>query len=397
MSERGRAPAAAGRAGCSLAVDARALRASGLGRYLREVLAAVLADQRFGRVVLLGEPRELEEFLSELPEASPGVELRPYRGDIYSARSQAEWLALRAGGLRTDVTFFPHFDTPQLGLAPRSVITVHDLTPIRVREGFSPARRLAAGVLIRRALSRAERVITGSEHARRDLESFLPEARGKIEVIPHGAVSGSVRAGVEEEACAETLRPYLLCVGNRKPHKNLLAAVETLARLRVERPELRLVFAGRVYPGWEEVRRRARELGVEGALVDLGEVTDAMLAALYRGCEAFLFPSLYEGFGLPVLEAMHHGAPVVTSDRASLLEVAGGAAVALDPFDHAGMADAVRRLLDDASFRRDLVRRGRDQAARYSWQRAAQRTADVLYRTASPAASAARELSRALG
>lgn len=368
------APAAA-----SVLVDARGIFTSGIGRYLREVLGVVLEDPRFGRVRLLGDPGALRDFRGSAARPEK-VEVQPYPFGFYSPRAQAGWLRLRAsGGGRADVAFFPHYDVPCFALPERSVVTVHDLIHFRVPEAFPRWRRLGAGVLLGRGVSGAARVIAVSEATRADLVERFPSAAAKVAVIPNGvspdfAEPGAGAAGVEG--------PYLLCVGNRKPHKNLAGAVETLARLVPARPDLRLVVVGESYPGWSAVLERAEALGVRGRVVELSGVDDAALRRLYAGCEALLFLSLYEGFGLPVLEAMACGAPVVASDRSSLPEVVGDAGVLVDPHDHAAAADAVLRLAAGGALRAELVRRGRARAAAFTWRRAGRATADLLYRVA---------------
>lgn len=375
-------PAAAPAGGASVLVDARFIYTSGIGRYLREVLQVVFADPRFGRIRLLGDPDALGEFCGAVAE--PGrTEVHAYPTGFYSPRAQAAWLRLRATGrCDSDVAFFPHYDTPLLALPRRSVVTVQDLIHFKVPSAFPLWRRLAAGVLLRRAVEGAGQVLVTSESTRRDLVERFPGCGAKVGVVPLG-VSPFFAAPADAPGGAEWIGgPYLLCVGNRKPHKNLAAAVETLALLRDEAPELRLAIVGEVYRGWDEVLRRAGELGVRDRVVEVEGASDAELRSLYAGCEALLFPSLYEGFGLPALEAMAAGAPVVASDRSSLPEVVGDAGLLASPEDPAAMADAVRRIRRDPGLRARLVKRGRERAAAYTWERSARAVADVLLRVA---------------
>lgn len=374
----------------SVVVDARVLQSSGLGRYLREVLAELFDDRRFGEITLLGDRRELQDYVSR-HEAGRRIRLVAYPTGAYSPRVQGAWLCIRRS-VRADVAFFPHYDVPIAGLPRRSVITVHDLIHYQVPEAFPWWRRAPGGLLLRRAVGAAARVIVVSEATRRDLCARLPVARGKTAVVPNG-VSELFRAPATEAADTnvDRLRPFVLCVGNRKPHKNLAAAVEAIALARPHDPALRLVIAGRRSPHWDDVLRGAEELGVAAAIVDLGEVGDSELRSLYRACEALLFPSLYEGFGLPVIEAMAAGAPVIASDRASIPEVVGGAGILIDPRDPAGMARALGSLRDDPEMRRDLVRRGRERAREFSWERAARATLDILYNVAGESSDASRK------
>lgn len=362
----------------SLVVDARALHASGIGRYLRELLARIIPDRRFGRLLLLGDVEELAAFAAPFG-AGERVVLRAYPTAFYAPAVQLAWLRLLLRGeVRADVYFFPHYDAPLL-LPPRSVVTVQDLIHFRVPEAFPATKRAAAGLLLRRVASRARRILVSSSSTRTDLVERLPRSASRIEVIPLG-VGGAMPDPLPADSGCLPKVPFLLCVGNRKRHKNLRAAVETLALLREALPDLRLVVAGRSFPEWQAVVRRARELGVGDRLEEREGASDAELGALYRGAEALLFPSYYEGFGLPLLEAMAAGCPVIASRRASIPEVVGEAALLVHPDDHRAMADAVLRLHRDPALRSELIRRGRDRAAQLPWERTARETADLLFR-----------------
>jgi glycosyltransferase involved in cell wall biosynthesis len=371
-------------AGPRVVVDARALHGSGIGRYLREVLGALLVDTRFGEVALLGNPGELADFVAERGTSMP-VRIEAHRGAFYTPRAQLSWRSLRLRGRTAgDVAFFPHYDAPLLGLPRRSVVAVQDLTHFKLPEAFAAWKRAGAGVLFESVVRSAARVVVSSASTRTDLLERVPSAAGRVEIIPLG-VGASFRACRRGECatCDRTwaLRPYLLCVGNRKPHKNLGAAVGALARLLPERPDLKLVIAGSRFAARDEVDAHAAALGIRHAVLEQSDITDAELRCLYTHAEALLFPSLYEGFGLPLLEAMACGAPVVASNRASIPEVVGDAGLLVDPTDPEAMAGAVRRLREDTALCAALVERGRERAASLSWAETARRTLDVLYAT----------------
>jgi alpha-1,3-rhamnosyl/mannosyltransferase len=256
---------------------------------------------------------------------------------------------------------------------------------------FPAWKRALGGVVLRAAVSRARRVVADSRFTRDDLAARFPAAAPRMEVV-HLGVGGDITARAPSQAAlrrAAELAPFLLVVGNQKPHKNLRAAVEVLAALRPEWPELRLVVAGKRYPGADDLAEHARALGVDGALREVGAVDDDHLRALYGRAECLLFPSRFEGFGLPVLEAMACGLPVVASNRAAIPEAVGDAGLLVDPEDTAAMADSVRRLREPA-LRAEMVRRGRARAASLPWAATAARTADLLCAVAGGARGAAR-------
>ena len=361
-------------------VDARALHVSGLGRYLREILAALFADSRFGRITLLGRPRELRDHCDSAMD-SGRVRIYPYAHPFYSPRAQIAWLALASRGrVAADVAFFPHYDAPLVGMPRRSVVTVHDLIHLKVAEAYPATKRFMAAAMIDRVVSRAGRVVTISEATKLDVLARVPGAAAKLRVIPQGVDSAHWSTGGESgvDRGASAAAPYLLCVGNRKRHKNLVAAVETLARLRPSSPDLRLVIVGKSFPDSDGVRERALQLGVGEAVEERAEVGDGELRRLYQECEVLLFPSLYEGFGLPVLEAMASGAPVVASNRASIPEIVADAGLLADPDDHEALALAVRRIREEPGLRSALVARGRERARQFEWRMTRQSTVDLL-------------------
>jgi len=368
-----------------IVVDARALHNSGIGRYLREVLAALLDDLRFREVVLLGDPDDLGAFVAGRGAPVP-VRIEEHRGAFYTPRAQLSWQRLRRQGrIGADIAFFPHYDAPLLGLPARSVVAIQDLTHFCVPDAFPAWKRAGAGMLFDQVVRSATCVITSSESTRADLIKRIPASAAKVEIIPLG-VGESFRACRPGEcaSCASNraLRPYLLCVGNRKPHKNLRAAVEVLARLLPEWPGLRLVLAGARFEEHDEVDARAAALGVDHAVVARSAVSDDELRCLYSNAEALLFPSLYEGFGLPPLEAMACGTPVVASNRASIPEVVAEAGALLDPSDSDAMAAAVQRIRDDGAWRAMLVERGLARAKGLRWADTARQTIDLLLATA---------------
>jgi len=257
------------------------------------------------------------------------------------------------------------------------VVTVHDLIYARYPEAHAGIRSLGMRVLVPLAVRRADRVIADSQSTRDDLVSLLAVARGRVDVVPLGL--GAVKrvdAPPESEVRARFGlgdRQVLLTLSARRPHKNLLALIGALARIPAERRPL-LLLPG--YPTWhdEQLRAHAAQLGVVDDVRMLGWLSGPDIEGLWGLASAFVFPSLYEGFGLPVLEAMARGVPVACSDAASLPEVAGDAALLFDGHDESAIAAAVQRLLGDPEEAERLRVAGRARAAEFTWQRTAQLT-----------------------
>lgn len=366
-----------GRKSLDMVVDARPLYASGLGRYIRSILSRLLLDGRFSSFTLLGDPDEIQDF-ARTNFASDRIHAIDYPIAYYSPRIQLAWMALRARKrIQGDVVFLPHYDVPLVGLPAASVVTVHDLIHFRLPEVFPGWKPKAASLLLRRAVSQAQRVIAVSESTRVDLVERYPDAGSKVTVIPNG-VDPSFRATPEGRAASSDHR-FLLCVGNRKPHKNQVAAVEVLAQLKPSFPDLRLVIAGAPFEGSEEIIDLAAARGVLHAVDLIDHAEEAELLRLYQMCEVLLIPSLYEGFGLPALEAMACGTPVIASNRSSLPEVVGDAGFLVDPHDYHSMTERTRDLLTNPGLRSELSRRGVERSRDFSWDRTAIRTAEVLH------------------
>jgi glycosyltransferase involved in cell wall biosynthesis len=259
----------------------------------------------------------------------------------------------------------------------RQVVTIHDISPIEHPEWFTPRFAAWYQYLLPRLARQARRVITVSAFTRgRIIERMdIPEA--KVIAIPHG-VSPEFQplpvARIEATRSAYGLTsPYLLAVGSLQPRKNLHRLLRVWRQLDVRAP-ISLVIVGSHGPGFRDIRLDA----ASGNLRLLAGVPDADLPALYAGALGFVQPSLYEGFGLPVLEAMACGAPVVMSGTSALPEVGGGVALSMDPYDERSMREAIQRLVEDDRWRERASEMGRARSSQFTWERTADLTWNVL-------------------
>lgn len=284
---------------------------------------------------------------------------------------------------RPDVTFVPAHTLP-LAFPGPAVVTVHDLGYIYFPEAHTGFSRRYLDWTTRYSARRATRIIADSLATARDLSAHYGVSQNRIAVVYPGVDTALAR--VTDPARLASVRAryklpdvYLLFVGTLQPRKNVARLVRSFARWRREsgRADVGLVLAGQqgwlFDPRWTE--------GVEGVHLT-GYVDDADVAALYSGALALLFPSLHEGFGFPVLEAMRCETPVITSNTSSLPEVAGEAALLVNPRDEAAIAQAIERVVRDAALRTTLIARGAEQVARFSWPRAAEQTLHVLEQAA---------------
>jgi glycosyltransferase involved in cell wall biosynthesis len=259
---------------------------------------------------------------------------------------------------------------PIRGRVPR-VVTVHDLSYLKHPEAHFGLRALGMRLLVPAAARRSRRVIVPSQSTRDDVVRHLRLNPSKVDVVPNavGHPPGAPRRSrdrVRADLDAGE-RSILLTVSAKRPHKNLMRLLGALTRIPRERRPL-LVLPGYPTPHEVELRSRAAQLGLGRDVRFLGWISDEELEDLYRASDCFVFPSLHEGFGLPVLEAMARGLPVATSHRSSLAEVAGDAALLFDPDDEASVAAAIERLLTDPDLVVRLVAAGPPQAARFTWE-----------------------------
>jgi glycosyltransferase involved in cell wall biosynthesis len=351
-----------------IAIDARKLHDYGIGTYVRNLIRQLARQDSTNEYVLVCGPSDCAA-AKALGENFRAV---PDRSRPYSIREQISVpLDLRREGI--DLFHAPHYVLPPL-VHCRSVVTIHDCIHLMFPQ-YLP-NRLAwayARTLMWAATHRSDRVLTVSETSKRDILRFFDIPPEKIEVIYNGIDERFWTAPPEEEVVRVRERfqltdPFLLYAGNIKPHKNLERLIEAFHRLRQDGcPELKLLIIGDEISKYAALRHAVHRHHLHKHVRFLGFVSTDMLAVLYRLAAVFVFPSLYEGFGLPPLEAMASGTPVVTSNVSSLPEVAGDAALLVDPGDPDAIAAGIRMVLTDGALRETLRARGLARARLFSW------------------------------
>jgi len=352
-----------------IAIDARMIEFSGIGTYLRnllEELAGIESEFQFE----VGCPRS--ELISRLPATK--FHWTRTKACIYGVKEQWEILRLARGA---DLLHCPHYNVPYF-YGGRLVVTIHDLSHLMFPQ-FLPHRPawLYARVMLGAAAKKARNIITDSEFSKQSIQERLGVPEQKIRVI-HPGLSPWLIPGPNPVDLASLRRmgvtlPYALFVGLLKPHKNVGRLIGAFARLPAERRKgTQLVIAGKKDADYPALQRLARELAVDQQVIFTGHVSRDDLVALYAGAALFALPSLNEGFGLPALEAMAYGVPVVASNCSSLPEVVGEAGLLVDPRDEDAIAGALERLWADQALRRRLGEFGRERAGRFSARKAAQ-------------------------
>ena len=360
-----------------IGIDARKYGDFGIGTYIRNLASAFdrQGEHRFTYIVAPGDaPRVSQTHRGNtLVNSSGKYSLR----ELVSVSGQANRAEL-------DLFHEPHYTLP-LGLRMRSVVTIHDVIHLRFPEYFSPLQRTYAKMMISHAARASDAVIVDSAFAGSELRRYVTIPESKIRVIPLG-VSGAYAPEATGESAAEFRRrygidgPFLLYVGSLKPHKNVALLIRALAQSGDR--EIRLVCAGEDINADRAHAAAIGRAGVAHRIRGLGWLPEDELPGAYRAATALVLPSLYEGFGLPALEAMACGTPVISSNAASLPEVTGGAALAFSPASEGELAEAIRTVAADASLRASLREKGLRRAAQFTWQRCAEETLN-LYGTLS--------------
>lgn len=361
-------------------IDARKVHDFGIGTYIRNLVRGLAEIDGENRYVLLVH-RDGREAFADLP---PNFGTVLERSPVYSLRELIS-LSWRIHRSKLDLYHSTHYVLPGLVNCP-VVATIHDIIHLLYPE-YLPNRLalLYAQRMISHTLHRADRVIAVSRNTKSDLLSHFDVDGQKIEVIPNG-VEEVYRRPLQRDEIDRRLhrlgitRPYLLFVGNPKPHKNLDNVIKAYAQALKQAPfDGPLVCVG-PRPGAEmKILQRAQQLGIADRIRLVGHVESEALPALYQGAELFLYPTLYEGFGLPVVEAMASGVAVITSNTSALKEVAEGYAYLVDPLDVPGIATGIAQCMADPERRRSLAELGSKRARDFRWRRAAAATLSLYY------------------
>lgn len=346
-------------------LDCRMAGWSGIGRYTEGLVHALVG---------------LPGLKSVLVHDSAHEPVIPASGTVHHVAATKPPLSVRGmyelgsiiGRERPDIVHCLHFPTPLPARTPL-VVTLHDLTPLVVPEVMpSPVRRNVYLRLNRRAARVADAIVVPSKHTEADVLRILTSAASKTHAILEAVddFSGGSIGPMPEGLLSEHER-YVFSMGNTKPHKNIPVLLAAFSLLAERNDDLVLLLAGREPGGYLASQT---PVGLRSRVRFTGPISDEQLRAVYTGAEVFAFPSRYEGFGLPPLEAMALGTPVVTSNAASLPEVVDGAALMVEPDDPGALAGAIARVLEDPELASRLKQAGKQRAAELSWRATAEAT-----------------------
>jgi glycosyltransferase involved in cell wall biosynthesis len=368
-----------------IAIDytSAARQRAGIGRYTRSLIRALSLQDHTNSYALF-VPRDAQSL--DDTRAFP-QNFRVVRAPLNERYMVAMWQRARVplpiewftGA--SDVFYSPDFVLPPTR-ARRKILTIHDLSFKRHPETAVPNLKWYLDEAVPRAIRRADLILADSDATRRDVMEFFHVPAARVQTLYSGCEAFFQRVTDTNElqrvrAKYQLSKPFILNVGTIEPRKNLVRLIEAFAKLKPRR-DFELVIAGA--RGWmyDEIYQAPQKFGVSAQVRFIGFTPDADLPALYSAAELFVYPSLYEGFGLPVLEALACGAAVVTSNNSSLPEVAGDAAILVEARDVDALVWGMQKLLDDAVWRAIKQKQALAQAAKFSWQKSAARLKNIL-------------------
>lgn len=353
-----------------IAIDARAFWWTGIGRYIRNIVREFKKYSHGHEFTLLVPEGREAEVAHEMGDGFTYIGVEP---SYYSLKEQTRFL-YQLNKLDVDLVHFTHFNVPLLYRKPY-VVTIHDITrlifPGQKRQSL--VQQIGYEVIFAHAIRRARAVIAVSGTTLHDMQRLPIAIPASTSVIYEGVdpeflvpVVPSMRQKLQLLLGSD--KPYLLYVGVWMSHKNLLRLLQAFQTVRMQYPDMQLVITGKPVPGYSNVIQYVREHHLEHSVLFPGFVLGSLLPALYAQASAFVFPSLYEGFGLPALEAAACGTPVVTSNVSSIPELLGDAACYVNPESVQDIARGIIRVLADPSYAGNLVAKGLIQSRIYNWE-----------------------------
>lgn len=363
-----------------IVIDGRLWVESGLGRYIRNLISELQKIDRTNDYFIL----HLKKDYKKINYRNKNFQKIIADFKWYGISEQIK-LPKLLDRLQPDLVHFPHFNIPVF-YKGKFVVTIHDLIhqhfQTRQTSTLNPflhaIKKLGYKKVFSAAVKNSSKIIVPSEFVKNQLEKEWSIKKEKIEVTYEGVDEEMIKITKEVgekdfEKVAEKFKfkkPYLFYVGNAQPHKNLKKLLEAFTILNEKFPELSLVLSGSENYFWEKVKKESHI----GGVIFTGYIPDREMVTLYKNAEAFIMPSLEEGFGIPVLEAMACGCPVISSNKGSLPEIAGDGALYFDPKDESNMADKISQVLNDSKLKEELIKKGEKIYQQFSWEKMAKQT-----------------------
>ncbi len=356
----------------NISIDARMINSSGIGTYLKNILPYL--TKSFD-TILLGNKEELLKF-----DWAQNTKIIAFNSSIYSVNEQLKFPSVVP---KSSLLWCPHFNAPILPIRAKKIIsTIHDVNHITLSDNFSVLRKNYAKVLYLNAIKRSKEIITVSQFSKSEIVHNFNIVDHKINVITNGVNTELFAKNTASRLSIELPENYILFVGSVKPHKNLLTLLKAYNLLDEQKKvNYRLVILGKK-EGFNTADKKVKSFIKNNKLEDLvfftGYLEDIEVPIVYRRAKLFVLPSLYEGFGLPVLEAMASSVPVISSNIESLKEVGGDAAVYFDSKSESDLKEKIEKLLNNKSIRDDYVTKGKKRIENFKWEKSAEKHIEIF-------------------
>ncbi len=290
---------------------------------------------------------------------------------------------------RPDVFFTPIQTVPFFLPKCKIIVTIHDLAFLKFPNDFTFKACLKLSFHTKRAVKKAEKIIVPSKATKNDIIKYYKIDSEKIEVIYHGFASyrparNALRSNAGRPATTgqQPVNKYILFVGIIQPRKNIQGLIEAFEILKnnfqLSTPNFQLIIVGGKGWFWKKVFEKAEKSKYKEDIIFTGQVSLKKLLELYQNAEVFVLPSFYEGFGLPILEAMANGVPVIAGNNSSMIEIVGGAGILINPYKPEEIAEAIKKIIQDKNFKEKLIEKGLKQAKKFRWEKCAEKTMKVL-------------------
>ena len=357
-----------------IVIDAREYSTS-TGRYVSKLIEYLEQVDEINDYVVLLKPSDMAKYKPSNPRFKKVVS--PYKEFTFGEQFGLAWQLYR---LRGDLVHFGMTQQPILYFR-KSITTIHDLTTLRfVNPDKNPTifliKQQIYKLVVRYATKKSRAIITPSKYVKNDLVKYAGIKPGKVHVTHEAA---DKIADKPETVRGLEGKRFIMYIGRPTPHKNLWRLIEAFDALKAVQPDLYLVLAGKMDRNYSDIKRRVESNSFKDVFFT-DFISEGQLRWLYENCQAYVFPSLSEGFGLPGLEAMAHGAPVVSANTTCLPEIYGNAARFFDPMDKYSISSAINDVLEDKNARQELIKKGFARVNEYSWLKMAKETLDIYNR-----------------
>jgi len=361
-----------------LHIDGRMLNSSGIGRCLREIIKEIITIDKDIKVFLYGKLSDYKKYLEEYSIEDSKIAFRENNSPIYSLREQitGSWINLK--NKSDDIFYYPHYNLPYI-IQKNSVFTIHDFIQFNFPQYFGKNKVRMAKLILNNAVKKAKKIVVDSKSTLNDFCNYFSEYKEKAEVIYNGVSKKFSVLGDRKKndfMIKNKLGKYIFFIGNNKPHKNMTGLINSFLDVKKEFKDFKLVIISKGF----DLREVSIENRIKDDIIVLDSVSESELVYYYNCAYMLVLPSYYEGFGLPVIEAMACGCPVVASNVSSLTELGGGAMLFINPYNNSSITEGIRKLIRNRDLRGKLIKRGINRARLFSWENAARKYLNIFKR-----------------